>query len=99
MYVNLEEERDIFDWKANQNSVFSVKSMYTNLLNENSAHDDCTAWKLRVPLKIKIFLWYLKIGVIHTKEDNLLKRKWKGDGNAASATLMKTFNICFLNVI
>ena len=53
--------------------------MYTNLVNEHSAHDDCIAWKLRFPMKIKIFLWYLKKGVILTK-DNLLKRKWKGDG-------------------
>lgn len=34
-------------------------------------------WKLKVPLKIKIFLWYLQKGVILTK-DNLLKRRWKG---------------------
>jgi hypothetical protein len=30
-----------------------------------------------VPLKIKIFLWYLRKGVVLTK-DNLAKRKWKG---------------------
>ena len=34
-------------------------------------------WKLKVPLKIKIFLWYLKRGVTLT-EDNLIKRNWKG---------------------
>ncbi len=34
-------------------------------------------WKLRIPLKNKIFLWYLKKGVILTK-DNLAKRNWKG---------------------
>ena len=61
-----------FVWKANQNSIFSVKSMYTNLVNEHSAHDDCiAAWRLRVQLKIKIFLWYLKKGVILTKDDLL----------------------------
>lgn len=35
-------------------------------------------WKAKLPLKIKIFLWYLKWGVILTK-DNLVKRRWKGD--------------------
>jgi len=46
--------------------------MYTNLVNEHSAHDDCiAAWRLRVQLKIKIFLWYLKKGVILTKDDLL----------------------------
>jgi len=43
-------------------------------------------WKARLPLKIKIFLWYLKRGVILTK-DNLLKRKWKGDAK---------YNLCGL---
>jgi hypothetical protein len=35
-------------------------------------------WKAKLPLKIKIFLWYLKRGVLLTK-DNLMKRGWKGD--------------------
>jgi hypothetical protein len=35
-------------------------------------------WKAKLPLKIKIFLWYLKGGAILIK-DNLLKRRWKGD--------------------
>jgi hypothetical protein len=30
-------------------------------------------WKLKVPLKIKIFMWYLKKEVILTK-DNLVRR-------------------------
>jgi hypothetical protein len=32
-------------------------------------------WKLKASLKIKIFLWYLQIGVILTK-DNLVKWNW-----------------------
>ena len=34
-------------------------------------------WKMKVPLKIKIFSWYLRRGVILTK-DNLAKRNWQG---------------------
>nr|CAE04079.2 OSJNBb0032D24.9 [Oryza sativa Japonica Group] len=34
-------------------------------------------WNLSIPLKIKIFLWYLWRGITLTK-DNLAKRKWKG---------------------
>jgi hypothetical protein len=34
-------------------------------------------WKLKVPLKIKIFLWYLRRGVVLTK-DNLAKCNWQG---------------------
>ena len=35
-------------------------------------------WKLRLPIKIKVFLWYLYTGVILTK-DNLARRQWQGD--------------------
>jgi hypothetical protein len=34
-------------------------------------------WKLKTPLKIKIFMWYLWQGVILTKE-NLAKWNWQG---------------------
>jgi hypothetical protein len=37
----------------------------------------CWVWKAKIPLKIKIFLWYLRNGVVLTK-DNLVKRQWKG---------------------
>ena len=53
-------------------------SMYRDMMLNNFSSDKNISWKLRVPLKIKIFLWYLKKGVILTK-DNLAKRKWKGD--------------------
>ena len=32
---------------------------------------------MKIPLKIKIFMWYLKRGAILTK-DNLAKRNWNG---------------------
>jgi hypothetical protein len=34
-------------------------------------------WKLKIPLKIKVFLWNLGRGALLTK-DNLTKRRWKG---------------------
>ena len=37
-------------------------------------------WKLKSPLKLKIFLWYPRRGVLLTK-DNLIKRKWQGNKN------------------
>jgi hypothetical protein len=76
--VDLVEAEDQFVWNVNKNSVFSVKSMYTSLMLGKSVPEKCASWKLRVPLKTKIFLWYLKKGIILTK-DNLIKRKWKGD--------------------
>src|SRR5664279_2284930 len=34
-------------------------------------------WKMKIPLKNKVFPWYLRRGVILTK-DNLAKRNWHG---------------------
>jgi hypothetical protein len=34
-------------------------------------------WKMKVPLKIRIFMWFLHRKVLLTK-DNLAKRNWKG---------------------
>uniref|UniRef100_A0A0A9D097 Reverse transcriptase zinc-binding domain-containing protein n=1 Tax=Arundo donax TaxID=35708 RepID=A0A0A9D097_ARUDO len=47
--------------------------MYRAALNINYTSNDCLLWKLKIPLKIKIFLWYLCKGVILTK-DNLVKK-------------------------
>jgi hypothetical protein len=35
-------------------------------------------WKLKLPLIIKVFMWYLYKGVVLTK-DNLVRRQWQED--------------------
>jgi len=52
--------------------------MYKDLMQDSRVLENLISWKIKVPLKIKFFLWYLKKGVILTK-DNLAKRNWKGD--------------------
>jgi len=42
--------------------VFSVKSMYRDIMQAGRLPEHSVLWKLRVPLKVKIFLWYLKKG-------------------------------------
>ncbi|WVZ95110.1 hypothetical protein U9M48_040912 [Paspalum notatum var. saurae] len=39
-------------------------------------------WRTKLPLKIKIFIWYLKKGVLLTK-DNLIRQNWYGDKSYA----------------
>ena len=56
---------------------FYVKSYYLGLIYQNISNTNKKLWKLKIPLKIKIFLWYLKWGVILT-EDNLARRNWQG---------------------
>jgi len=49
-----------------------------------------------LPLKIKIFLWYLKRGVILTK-DNLIKRRWKGDSKCSFCGLEENIQHIFFD--
>ena len=54
---------------------FPVKSHYLGLINQNTPNLNKVLWKIKTPLKIKIFLWYLRRGVVLTK-DNLAKQNW-----------------------
>ena len=72
LMVNLNDHRDSFIWTANKN--FSVKNMYNDLVLKSGTPVECWTWKAKIPLKIKIFLWYLKNEVVFIK-DNLVKRQ------------------------
>lgn len=75
--VQLDQGEDEFTWGLTKSGKFSVKSLYQALIKINIPNHNKVIWKLKAPLKIKVFLWYLKRGVILTK-DNLAKRNWKG---------------------
>ena len=74
--VNLNNDKDIFIWQIKKNGVFSTRSLYRELMKRERISENNVFWKAKIPLKIKVFLWYLKKGVILTK-DNLIKRRWK----------------------
>jgi hypothetical protein len=71
-YVQLNDGEDKFEWGLNQNGIFKVRSMYHGMFIGN-IWDNRLLWKLKLPLKIKIFLWYLNKGVTLIK-DNLVGR-------------------------
>jgi hypothetical protein len=77
MGVELSNDPDKFVWKLNESGVFTVKSMYLDLMQGHTVFLRKYLWKLKIPLKIKIFMWFLNNKVLLTK-DNLLKRNWKG---------------------
>jgi hypothetical protein len=53
-----------------------VASLYNALiLSDSRVYDNKKIWKMKIPLKNKFFAWYLRRGVILTK-DNLIKRNW-----------------------
>jgi hypothetical protein len=73
--VNLSDHSDSLCWTVSKK--FSVKDMYNNLALRSGLPVNCWVRRAKIPLKIKIFLWYLRNGVVLTK-DNLVKSKWKG---------------------
>jgi hypothetical protein len=72
--INISEDK--FLWGCTK-MVFFVKSMYLALISDSRVRPNSTIWRLKIPLKIKIFLWYFKWGVILTI-DNLSRRNWRG---------------------
>lgn len=63
-------------WKLHISGSFTVKSMYSDLGNDNLPFHRKFIWKLKVPLK-KIFMWYLSREAVFTKH-NLAKHHWNG---------------------
>jgi hypothetical protein len=65
---------------VHENGKFSVDSIYNVLIQPNipiDNHSNDKLWKLKLPLQIKVFGWYLQKKVIHTKV-NLAKWNWHG---------------------
>lgn len=75
--VNLVQERDHVSWQLHKSGQFLTRSMHLHLIDQGFPFRRKLIWKLKVPLKIKIFLWYLSKGVILTK-DNLARHNWHG---------------------
>ena len=77
--IQLVDGHDEFRWNLHENGKFSVDSMYKALLHSEipTYENNKNIWKMKTPLKVKIFAWYLRRSVILTK-DNLLKRNWHG---------------------
>jgi hypothetical protein len=67
--------------------------MYKYLVN-NGIKVTQKIWHMKVPLKIKIFLWFLKKGIILTK-DNLTKRNWNGSKARCFLAHLKLSNTFF----
>jgi hypothetical protein len=56
MMVILNNEDDRFVWKLTSNGVFTVKSMYEDLMSDHAPFLRKYLWKVKIPLKIKIFM-------------------------------------------
>ncbi|WVZ57602.1 hypothetical protein U9M48_007966 [Paspalum notatum var. saurae] len=74
MSFELIERRDVFKWSLNTTGLFTVRSMYKHIFN-NGIKVSREICQTKIPLKTKIFMWYVKRGVLLTK-DNLARRNW-----------------------
>jgi hypothetical protein len=95
--IPLGHSKDKFLWGLHRNGVFSVQSMYRLLMNTPTLTHNMLLWKLKLPLKIKIFLWYLGRGVILTKV-NLAKGEWTGSMKCCFCNQNETIQHIFLIV-
>ena len=75
--VQLSNEKDVFSCDLKSSSRFTVKSLYLDFMSGYVSCHQRFIWKKKVPLKIKIFMWFLYRKVILTK-DNLTRRNWHG---------------------
>jgi hypothetical protein len=82
MNVQLSDELDKFIWNLTTSGNFSVKLLYADYMNGHMVFLNKYIWKLKVPLKIRMFMWFLHRKVLLTK-DNLTKRKWLGCNKCA----------------
>ena len=92
--VTLSDANDSFKWTLTKNSDFTMKSMYKDLMQMVTSPYKSIVWKLKVSLKIKVFIWYIQRGVILTK-DNLLKRRWKGGSKCCFCSKDETIHLFF----
>jgi hypothetical protein len=76
--IQIQDGHDEFWWNLHGNGKFSLASMYNALILPdvpiNKLSND-KLWKLKIPLRIKVFGWYLRKGVVLTKV-NLAKQNW-----------------------
>ena len=95
MNIELRGGKDVFRWDLNKSGVFSVSSMYKHLIN-NGLKVTQEIWQTKIPLKTKIFLWYIKRGVLLTK-DNLARRNWLGHKGCCFCTYNESIQHLFFD--
>jgi hypothetical protein len=79
-HIHLQDGHDEFRWNLHKNRKFSVASIYNALIQPDMSIDKIShnkLWKLKIPLRINVFGWYLRKGVVLTN-DNLARWNWHG---------------------
>jgi hypothetical protein len=93
--VQLTSQPDVFKWGLTKSGLYSVKSMYIDYMDDHTKYLHKYLWKIKVPLKIKVFMWFLNKKVLLTK-DNLIKRKWQGNEKCCFCDHKETIQHLFI---
>ena len=75
--VQLNDNSDRVRWRIGSSGKFSVKDLYFHL-RSGGVFPHIFMWKLKVPLKVKVFMWLMIKDRILTR-NNLTKRGWTGN--------------------
>jgi hypothetical protein len=96
--VSLDNDKDRAIWKWNMLKKISLESVYTSLTRNDIGKSYSRVWKVRLPEKIKIFMWLVEQKVFLTKE-NMIKRNWVGVLDAIFVGSLKLVIVCCLSVL
>jgi hypothetical protein len=69
MDVQLTQQPDVFKWGISISRLFSVKSMYIGYMDDPTKYLQKYVWRIKVPLKIGVFMWFLRKKVLLTKDN------------------------------
>ena len=95
MEAQLSQRSDQLSWRLSRNGQFTVKSMYLDVINSSSIPTSKYVWSVKVPLRVKVFMWFVHKQVILTK-DNLTKRNWTGSTRCSFCDRNETIKHLFL---
>ena len=77
MSIQLSDRKDTFCLVANPTWLLHGTIYIQALVAPNIVPRKHILWKLKLPLRVKIFMWYLIKGVTLTR-DNLARMRWQG---------------------
>jgi hypothetical protein len=89
--------RDFFSRGLTKSGLFSIKSMYIDYMDDHTKYLHKYLWKIKVLLKIKVFMWFLNKNILLTK-DNLIKRKWQGNEKCYFYNQKETIQHLFISM-
>jgi hypothetical protein len=75
-----------------------MRSMYLDAIDTHPPFQHRKIWKWKIPLNIRIFLWFLQKGVVLTK-DNLAKKNWKRSQQCVYCNMNEIIHHLFLDCL